>query len=63
MHRVPGAPVQFRITGEMPQVRRVQADAREDDYRFQSMISAVVRSEMFLHNEKIADVPVASAAH
>ncbi len=48
---------------DMPQVRLVQADARADDYRFQSIISAVVRSEMFLNNEKIADAEVASAAH
>jgi hypothetical protein len=47
---------------DMPQVRLVQADARADDYRFQSLISAVVQSEMFLHNEKIADPAVASAA-
>jgi len=46
---------------DMPQVRLVQADARADDYRFQSIISAVVRSEIFLHNEKIADAEVATA--
>jgi hypothetical protein len=37
---------------DMPLVRAVQAKGREDDYRFQSVISAVVQSEYFLHNAK-----------
>jgi hypothetical protein len=37
---------------DMPLVRAVQAQGREDGYRFQSLISAVVQSEYFLHNAK-----------
>ncbi len=40
---------------DMPLVRKVQSDARDDDYRFQSLISAVVKSETFLHNQKVSD--------
>jgi hypothetical protein len=45
---------------DMPLVRSVQAQARQDDYRFQSVISAVVQSEYFLHNAKSADDNVAT---
>lgn len=36
---------------DMPLVRQVQGVAREDDYRFQSLIAAVVKSDAFLRNE------------
>jgi hypothetical protein len=38
-------------TADMPLVRQVQGVARKDDYRFQTLISAVVNSEAFLHNQ------------
>ena len=37
---------------DMPLVREVQQEAAQDDYRFHSMISAVVNSRAFLMNEK-----------
>jgi hypothetical protein len=40
---------------DMPLVRQVQAEARKEDYRFQSLILAVVRSEAFLKNEKAGE--------
>jgi hypothetical protein len=36
---------------DMPLVRKVQDIARKDDYRFQTLITAVVNSEAFLNNE------------
>ncbi|MDC1528668.1 DUF1588 domain-containing protein [Gammaproteobacteria bacterium] len=36
---------------DMPLVRKVQEIARKDDYRFQTLITAVVNSEAFLNNE------------
>lgn len=36
---------------DMPLVRQVQGVARADDYRFQTLISAVVNSDAFLKNE------------
>jgi len=41
--------------GDMPLVRKVQGEARADNYRFQTLISAVVQSEAFLNNQKSAD--------
>jgi len=38
-------------TADMPLVRQVQGVARKDDYRFQTLISTVVNSEAFLHNQ------------
>ncbi|MDT8398647.1 MAG: DUF1592 domain-containing protein [Pseudomonadales bacterium] len=38
--------------GDMPLVRQVQDVAREDEYRFQTLILAVVNSVAFLNNEK-----------
>ena len=40
-------------TEDMPLVRQVQGVAREDGYRFQTLISAVVNSEAFLNNEVV----------
>lgn len=37
---------------DMPLVREVQYEAAKDDYRFHSMISAIVTSRAFLKNEK-----------
>lgn len=46
---------------DMPLVRQVQGIARADDYRFQTLISAVVNSEVFLENQVVgADAAVAS---
>ena len=46
----------------MPLVRQVQGKARDDNYRFQSLIAAVVQSEAFLNNQKTADTTAAVAA-
>lgn len=48
--------------GDMPLVRHVQGKARDDNYRFQSLIAAVVQSEAFLNNQKTADTTAAVAA-
>ncbi|MDT8398730.1 MAG: DUF1592 domain-containing protein [Pseudomonadales bacterium] len=49
---------------DMPLVRQVKEAAAKDDYRFQSLISAVVTSEAFLNNEKSGknETAVASTA-
>jgi hypothetical protein len=48
---------------DMPLVRKVQHEAAADDYRLQSLISAVVRSDAFLENQKVGSEPlVASSA-
>jgi len=45
---------------DMPLVRKVQSRARADDYRFQTLIAEVVRSEAFLSNTKTADAELAT---
>jgi hypothetical protein len=45
---------------DMPLVRQVQGEARKDNYRFQSLISAVVQSDTFLNNQKAAGSEMAS---
>jgi hypothetical protein len=48
---------------DMPLVRKVQHEAAKDDYRLQSLISAVVRSDAFLENETVgSEKSVASSA-
>jgi len=37
---------------DMPLVRKVQAEAAKDDFRFHALVSAVVKSEAFLNNAK-----------
>jgi len=46
---------------DMPLVRQVQSLARRDDYRFQTIILEVVRSEAFLNNTSSGDGAVATA--
>jgi len=40
---------------DMPLVRKVQGIARQDNYRFQSLITAVVNSDAFLMNEVVGN--------
>jgi len=40
---------------DMPLVREVKAEAGKDDYRFHSLISAVVKSKPFRYNEKVLE--------
>jgi hypothetical protein len=47
---------------DMPLVRQVQGVARKDDYRFQTLISAVVNSDAFLKNEVVGSDDQAVAA-
>lgn len=48
---------------DMPLVRQVQAEAAEDDFRFHSLVNAVVQSEAFLNNSVVAGTEeVATAA-
>jgi hypothetical protein len=37
---------------DMPLVRKVQADAASDDFRFHALVTAIVKSEAFLNNAK-----------
>jgi hypothetical protein len=46
---------------DMPLVRKVQHEAAKDDYRLQSLISAVVRSDAFLENEKVGGETLVAA--
>lgn len=46
---------------DMPLVRAVQHEAAQDDYRFHSLISAVVNSKAFLNNVKVGAGATASA--
>jgi hypothetical protein len=41
---------------DMPLVRQVQAEAAKDDFRFHSLVKAVVQSEAFLNNAKLESV-------
>jgi hypothetical protein len=40
---------------DMPLVRKVESEAAKDDFRFHSLITAVVKSEAFMFNEKTAE--------
>jgi hypothetical protein len=46
----------------MPVVRSIVAEAAKDDYRFQSMILAVVNSEPFRMNMKMSAEPAIAQA-
>ena len=48
---------------DMPLVRQVQGVARADDYRFQTLISAVVNSDAFLKNEVAGEDGQTVASH
>jgi len=48
---------------DMPLVRQVQREAAQDGYRFHALLSAVVKSEAFLSNEKLGSAQVASDGH
>jgi hypothetical protein len=41
---------------DMPLVRKVQAEAARDDFRFHSLVKAVVQSEAFMNNAKLESV-------
>jgi len=43
---------------DMPLVRKVQAEAAEDEFRFHALVGAVVKSEAFLNNTKLAGTEV-----
>jgi hypothetical protein len=45
---------------DMPLVRKVQAEAAKDDFRFHSLVTAVVTSEAFLNNAKVPAEEVAA---
>jgi hypothetical protein len=47
---------------DMPVVRSIVAEAAKDDYRFQSMILAVVNSEPFRMNMKMSAEPAIAQA-
>src|SRR5690606_18921567 len=44
---------------DMPLVRKVQAEAAKDDFRFHALVSAVVKSEAFINNVKVTGEEVA----
>ena len=46
---------------DMPIVRSIVADAARDDYRFQSLVTAVVKSDPFRMNTKPGDAPEIAA--
>jgi hypothetical protein len=46
---------------DMPLVRKVEHEAAKDDFRFHSLITAVVKSEAFMFNEKVAEEATAAA--
>jgi hypothetical protein len=47
---------------DMPLVRKVQAQAAKDDFRFHALVTAVVQSEAFLNNVKVEGEEVAMTA-
>jgi hypothetical protein len=45
---------------DMPLVRKVQAEAAQDDFRFHALVKAVVQSEAFMNNTKVVSEPTAA---